>query len=156
MNTNTNGNGFDRTWTQVREMIESGRVDEARHVLMRLSSRTPQLQNALGVCWMRLGESARALELYRGMVLHNGGLDIRPEALPSAKINFATALLLSGNVSGCEDALESTGMDGEGVARLRGAIANWRANLGFVRRWLVKLYGTNNEKVVLSFPPGEL
>lgn len=151
-------NGYEQTMHQVRQLLESGNVEEAKDLLLYQSSRPPQLQNALGVCWMRMGETEKAVELYRGMVLSGGGVCFRPDALPRAMTNYATALLLSGNVAGCLSALQenNSGSSAE-AARLREAVAKWKRSLGAFRRLMVALSGPPlDTRIPLDFPPGDI
>lgn len=141
---------------QVRGLLDCGQPKEAASLLLRAPSRSPELQNALGVCWMRSGDVERALDLYRRTVLHNG-VCFRSDATPKSLVNYATALLRAGNVAGCLAVLDETPRDAPGAARLREAIARWRRSLGLIRRISVALNGAHSgAHVPLGFPPGEL
>lgn len=153
-----NTNGSDKTLTQVRALLEQGKVAEARNLLMRVPSRSPAQQNALGVCLMRMGESTKAIELYRNMVLTEGGVCFRSDAPPVTMLNFATALLLSGNIYGSLAMLEEAkSVNGHGAARIRDAIKAWKRSLSPLRRLQLVLTGPPRDaRVTLGFPPGEL
>jgi hypothetical protein len=142
----------------VRQLLEAGRTAEARDVVLGIKARTPELQNALGVCWLRLGETAKAIDLYRTMVLVDGGVCFRPNAPDNAVINYATALLLAGNMAGCEATLDANRqVNGSGAARLREAIANWKRSLGVFRRLMLVLgSGDPGARVPLEHPLGEI
>ncbi|MCB9851275.1 MAG: hypothetical protein H6817_11300 [Phycisphaerales bacterium] len=143
---------------RVREAMDAGRNSEACNSLLHSSSRSLEMQNALGVCWMRLGESDKALAHFRSMVLTDGGVCYREDAAPVAMRNFATALLLCGNIAGCEATLdEPLCGDGPGVTRLRNAISRWRRGLGKLERLKFALLGDPyGARVVLDDPVGEL
>jgi hypothetical protein len=106
---------------------------------------------------MRLGRADRAVAIYQQMLL-KGGVTVDPGAPVGYVVNFATALLLSGNTDGGIDVLDNMGRtDYPGAQRLRDAVSRWRRSLGFGRRILFALYaGAPKPPVVLDFPPGEV
>ena len=125
--------------------------------LLKSKFNTDQLlKNAFGVCQLRLGNIDQALNLFRGLVLYNG-VCLRPDAPPQMKTNYATALLLSGNIAGCGGVLsEMWDKPTPGTERLQAAIQKWKFSLTFWEK-LKQLYGGNTVRpVTLDFPPGEL
>jgi hypothetical protein len=106
---------------------------------------------------MRLGNVKVAVDVYRGLVLSSGGLILRQDVPVVYKTNYATALLLSGNVSGCQRVLnEVNDQSSPPVQRLRDAIHGWVKGMSFWQRLNWWTGGTPTHPVVLNFPPGEL
>lgn len=141
---------------QVRSLLEEGHVDKALDTLNKLKDRAPWAENARAVCLMRLGHPDRAISIYRSMLLINGVI-LRQDAPVVFVVNFATALLLAGNVSGALDMLnEAHQPDHPSVARVRVAIDRWRKSLGFFQRLAFAAGTTPDKPVPLDFPPGEV
>lgn len=114
------------------------------------------LANARGVCLLRMGEVERALDLFRGLALAPSGFGLRHEAPTVFKTNYATAQLLSGNLTGCIVTLGQAQDDAHpSVQRLRAAIRRWRQGLSFWDK-VRPLFGGSLPPVELDFPPGDL
>jgi hypothetical protein len=114
------------------------------------------LLNAQGVCLLRAGDHRAAIDLYRSLVLGDS-LNVDPELPPQFVTNFATALLLTANVHGCQSMLKEIGNDSHpSVARLNDLIARWRQRMGWWGRFQFSVYGTMKEPIELDGPPGEL
>ena len=118
-----------------------------------------QMRNAKGVCLLRLGRAQEAITLYREMLYKSGCSWIRPELPTIYKLNFATALLLAANPSGCAEILRET-MDEShpGVQRLRACIRQWKLSLTFWQRlnWMCGWTSEENSHIPLDFEPGLL
>ena len=71
------------------------------------------LKNLHGICLMRLNDYGRAVAIYRELVLASGGMLFRNDVPVVFKTNFATALFLCNNVSGCVAALDGINDDGD-------------------------------------------
>ena len=76
----------------------------------------------------------------------------------TVRLNYATALLLARNVSGCVALLKEVNQEQVAyVGKLRAAIERWRRSLGWWRRLAFDWYGAEPSKpVTLDFQPGEL
>ena len=93
------------------------------------------------------------------MLYKSGCSWIRPELPTIYKLNFATALLLAGNPSGCAEILrETTDESHPGVQRLRACIGRWKRGLTFYQRlnWMCGWTSETNSHVPLDFEPGLL
>lgn len=147
----------DELLLRVDALLEEGKVEEAIRMLRGRGLDAPALRNAMGVCLMRAGKPQAAVEVYRDLLVIPGGVSLKLDAPLLHKVNYATALLLAGNVSGCRTILDDLRNDGHpSVARLRAAIAAWRRTLGVFERLRCALLGEAPRPVTLDFPPGEV
>jgi hypothetical protein len=143
-----------RLLDEVRELLAAGKTKQALGALSRDES--DWARNARGVCLMRLGEAAAAVDTLRGLAVARH-LSLKPDAPTVFKVNFATALLLSGNVSGGLGALaEVRDEQHPMVQKLRTAIERWKASMGFWQRLNWRMGGEIEHPFTLDFPPGEV
>ncbi len=143
---------------KVRRLIESGRYDVALGQL-RSGKLSPENQNALGVCLLRLGRFEDAVRVYRGLVLNGGSTLSRADAPPLHRLNFATALMLSGHVCGGMEILhELHDEQNPAVKRLRDAINAWQKSLTWWQKfnWQFGRFEPARRPLQLDFLPGEL
>ena len=112
-------------------------VDYAKMAAKLIASgRDPSTLNALGVCYMRLGNVAEAVRIYRGLALQPGCIWERAGIPIVYKRNFATALLLAGLPSGCLSVLHALDEPEQPRTReLLTAIKTWERSLPFFQRW---------------------
>jgi len=142
---------------QVEERLAVGDAAAALEMVGARRSDDRYLENARGVCLLRLGRAADAVDLYRALLVDGETLFLDLEAPPSFLINFATALLLSGNVDGCGSTLKELERDADpAVIALRAAVAKWRREQGWWAKVKLALSGAVAQPVVLDFPPGVL
>lgn len=122
-------------------------------------NRDDETLNRLGVCYLRQGKIAEALQVYRQIALQPGGVCERTD-LPEPYVrNFATALLLSGLPSGCMRVLR--GLSDQRHPRmleLYAAIRTWERSLSFLQRWDWRINSVDpkNAPVAIDFEPGEM
>jgi hypothetical protein len=141
----------------VAELLQTHREQEAIDKLRRSKAGSPWIRNALAVCQMRLGQPHPAIELLRGLVLDPNGINLRADVPATFKTNFATALLMNHNLSGCLSALNSVNeANHPAVHRLQSAIQTWRKTLSWWQRWNLLLGSEPAKPVPLDFPPGDL
>ncbi len=142
------------------EAVALLRRGDPQGALALLGSRRPGdllFDNARGVCLMRLGRARSPIGVYQQLVLHPGSINLRLDVPPVLVTNFATALLLEGNVTGCSVILRELGDDVHpAVVRLRAAIDRWRSQLGWWERLQFSLYGAAKRPVDLGTEVGEL
>lgn len=137
---------------------EEGRYEQALKLARVKRGQSLDVQNAEGVCLMRLGRPEAAVQLFRGLVLNPGCTWMRRDRPVHYKVNFATALLLNGLTAGCLHMLSD--LNGETtpmVDQVKGAIRKWEKSLP-VFAWLDwKIYrvAPSSRPVTLDFPPGE-
>jgi hypothetical protein len=142
----------------VHQLLDAGKASEAVELLRQSGKGSPELSNAYGVSLMRAGEITKAIDVYRSLCLSENGVCLKTDLPTRYKANFATALLLAKNVSGCLSILGEVDDEGDpGVLRLRAAITRWSQSLSRWRRFWFKVFGEAPEGVVpLDFEPGEL
>ncbi|MEW4486637.1 hypothetical protein AB1L42_01065 [Thalassoglobus sp. JC818] len=142
---------------KAQKLLDAGRAEEALKVVIGRSSGGPLAVNARAVCLMRLNQPAEAVKALRTIALESGGLLLKRNTSLAVKTNFATALALSGNVSGASRILgEIEEKNDKHVQALRQAIERWQKNLS-TWEWLQWKTGIAIERAVqLDFPPGTL
>lgn len=137
--------------------LESG--DPARALELLSRSKTPShlLTNMRAVCLLRLGQTTQAMEMLRSQVVNVGGVCLRYDVPEAMKINFATALLLSGNVPGCRSILQEVqNQDHPGVRQIHEAIRKWKQSLTFGEKLRFWMGMDVSRPVVADFTPGVL
>ena len=142
----------------VQKLLAVGKPKDAVELLRRFGSGSPELRNAYGVSLMRAGEVAKAIDVFRSLVISGSGVCLKTEAPTPLKTNFATALLLAKNVSGCLSVLREINDERDaGVMQLRVAIARWKRSLTWWQQLWLKVSGEAPEKpVVLESQAGAL
>lgn len=141
---------------QIQELLSRGGPNEALKFIEHLGQRTPILQNARGVCLMRLGRIDEAIAALRD-VAFQGHICMPSDTPVQYKINFATAMLLHNSKEGAFPILE--GLDAKQypqTTKLKDAIRRWARSLNFFDkcRYLIGWYP--NKPVAIDFPPGEI
>jgi hypothetical protein len=146
------------TLRKVQALLETGHPDQALVRINALgSSADLRLKNARGVCLLRMGRVDGAVRTFRDFVLAPGGYLLRKDLPAIYEINLATALLLSGNVSGCLGILgEISDPDHPSAKRLSAFVHQWRSGLSLWQKlcWYVGTYAPTS--VTVDFPPGDL
>jgi hypothetical protein len=139
------------------QLLAAGKPDEAFLSISRAKSKSPWATNALAVCQLRQGNVRTALDIFRGLVLAAGGINVRSDIPVVFKTNFAVTLLHAQNVAGCLSVLAKLNEDEHPtVARLNVAIDRWKTNLTVWERMNWYLGGYPNRPVEMDFPPGDL
>lgn len=124
--------------TIVKQLLDQDKPHEARKLLT--GARSPAETNALGVCLLRLGKHQEAIQLFRGLVLPNGGVLTSNDVPASYRLNFASALLADGNYDGFLSLLNGVEpYDHAEVKRLRDTHAQWLQTISFGRKLLWQL-----------------
>jgi hypothetical protein len=138
---------------KAKEQLESGKFQEALRTLSGYDSEWTR--NARGVCYLRMGDTDAAINTLRGLAVTQH-LSLRPEAPLIFKINFAAALLLSGNIGGGLGVLDDIRDENQpAVQKLRAAIQRWKASMSFWEKLRWWLGGEPSRPFTLGFPAGE-
>lgn len=142
----------------VERLLGAGKPQEAIEVIRHFGTGSPEVSNAHGVALLRAGDITKAVEVYRNLCVNQSGFCLKPDLPTVFKTNYATALLLAGNVSGCLSILqEIDDNQNAGVQRVRAAIQRWRRSLTWWERLWFNISGEQPAKPVpADFQPGEL
>jgi hypothetical protein len=142
---------------RVEQMLHEGDPGKALEQVARAKVTSPWAMNALGVCQLRLGNAKVAVDVFRGLVLAPGGIVLRDDVPTVFKTNYATSLLVAGNLGGCLSVLSNLrDEDDPCVERLKSAIGRWKEGLTFWQKVNWCLGGQPERPVTLDFPPGDL
>jgi len=141
----------------VERLLEAGDAEAALALLDPKACEDPFLENARGVCLMRLGRSTAAVDLYRTLLVEGDTVSLKPDLPAAFLINYATALLLEQNVAGCLGTLAELMRDEDPMVQaLRAAVQRWRRELGWWGRMLLSITGVVRKPLSLDFPPGKV
>lgn len=130
--------GREQLLQRVRALVEQGKADEALKLIKSVDGTDPVLMNAAGVCYLRAGRPAKAVEVFHRLCVGDG-LGVRAGTSPLHVANFAAALLLSGNLNGCRHKLRLVDRSHPVAVQLHSAIARWEGSLGAWQRVLLRL-----------------
>lgn len=139
---------------RVRNLLKQGKPQEALDVINSAGLATQPADNLRGVCLLRMGMIDQAAKVFHRLVFRSN-VGMTPDIPPAYKINYATSLLLAGNLPGCNTVLnEVYDKKHPGLAQLRQAVGKWKRSLPLLQR-LTLLVGVQPAKpVTLDFPPG--
>jgi hypothetical protein len=141
---------------KAKSLVDAGKLQESLDAIKRSRFQGRALRNVKGVCLLRLGDSQSAVELFRQLTMTPGTVTLRTDCRMIYKTNFATALFMANNVSGCISVLDEINIENNPtVQRLRAAIKNWEKGLSFFQRMQWRLGIEPSKPVELNFPPGE-
>lgn len=155
--TDTTSGALAELLGEVSRLLNDYQAATAISLLARTDLKSPWVTNARGVCELRLGYPAQAVETLRGLVLGSVGAALRDDVPLVFKTNYAAAQLANGNVTMCLDALAQIRDESNpAVQKLRAAIRQWSAGLTFWQKINWWLGGQPDRPVVLNFPVGDL
>jgi hypothetical protein len=140
----------------VATLLAAGQPAQALAAVEGSGLRSPWTDNARGVCLLRLGRPAAAVEVLRNLVFDRSGFAVRADAHPAHQANYATALLLDGNTDGFFGILSGIrDRTHPAVARLDDAVRRWKAGMTW-GQWVRSFVGSPARPLTLDFPPGEI
>lgn len=143
--------------TRAAALLDADQPQQALDLLNRAKLQGDAVLNAQAVCQLRLGKHEQAMELLRGRVIASSSVCLRGDVPTPLAVNFATALLLLGNVPGCQSALhEIEDKSHAGVVQLKAAVQQWRGGLSFWEKVRLWFGDTPSKPIHLEFPPGVL
>jgi hypothetical protein len=139
----------------IRNHLLSGTPEKALRLLGEQSNQ-PELENARGVCLLRMNRIDSAMEIFKTLVFQNC-ISI-PSSVPSLyKANYITALLLKGNTPiamELAETLDSPDAIHPYIADLKQLIRTFRQSLPWHRRILCYVGIYPNQALKLPFEPG--
>lgn len=143
---------------RVERLLAVGQNGDALEIIRSSRIDAPDARNAAGVVLMRLGRATEAIDVFRKLTTNDTGLFLKKDTPTIYGVNYATALILDGNVNGAIVVLNEIKDAGHpGVVRLRSAITRWRKSLPWLQRLWMDLSGCRAKApVTLDGLPGEL
>ncbi|HUW18606.1 MAG TPA: hypothetical protein VMW16_04825 [Sedimentisphaerales bacterium] len=140
----------------IRTLLNEGRAQDALNYTNHLGQKSQVLENARGVCLLRLGKIDEAVSVLREVVFQ--GYVCIPSDTPALfQANFATAMLMA-NYKDAAMAVINRLDDNQhpAVAKIKSAIAKWKKNLNFFERLLLGFGAYPKKPVAIDFPPGDI
>jgi len=140
----------------IRELLNQNRPHDALKFIENLGQKTPVMENARGVCLMRLGKFEEAISVLREVAFQ--GYICMPSDTPVLyQMNFAIAMLVSNHKEGAFPILNK--LDEKvlpQIAKLEDAIRRWVKSLNFIEKCCYHIGLYPNKPVTIDFPPGEV
>jgi WD40 repeat protein len=147
-----NSNASQAIFAEVRQKLTINQPSQALSLLETISDKGSYEYNAIAVCHLRLGNYQRAIDVLRNIIFVANSISMRNDVPTLCKVNFATALLMQGNIDGCENMLASLEQYQHPIAiRLKAAITKWQNSLSF---WEKIGLRRSVGKPVIDFAPG--
>lgn len=141
---------------KVDALLRQNQPSAALELIRRSKLQTPWVQNAIGVCQMRLGNAQLAVEVLRRLVVSKT-IYLRDDVPDLFKINFATALCLAENYSGGLTALAEINQEEHpAVVRLRACVLAWKRQMSPWQRIRWACGGPARVPLRIDFPPGDV
>ena len=143
--------------SRVRHMLDNEQVENASAVLADSGQNSPAIENAKGVCLLRLGRLEAAMRIFRDLVFPGGAFSIPDDTPTLFRVNYVTALLLLDNlVVGIQLLREIPEKHHPLVQQLKAAVRRWKQSLPWWRRMLLPLGFYPDKPIRLDFLPGAL
>ncbi len=140
----------------IRELLNQNRPADAMKFIDHLGQDTPVMENARGVCLMRLGKIEKAAAILRN-ALFQGQICIPTNAPVLYRMNFATVMLLSNQKDAAFPILKQIdAKEHPEAAKLKEAVQQWVKSLSFFERCRYHIGFYPKKPVTLDFPPGEV
>ena len=124
----------------IRELLDHDRPSEALNLITHSGNDSPAMENARGVCLLRLGRLDEAISVLRDVAFQ--GLPVIPSDAPVLfQVNFAVAMLRANYDKG-EALVISDRLNGNEhpeAAKLKAAVRQWKKSLGPLGRLRCRL-----------------
>jgi hypothetical protein len=146
----------DASYRRIVALVEAGQYEAALKAAQEKGSIDMRLRNAAGVCLLRLGRPAAAVQLFRPLVFAPDGLTLLRESPEVVRLNYATALLLDGRSAAYAEIIRHVDRALPGLQQLQRGLRAWQQSLGFWPRLGWRLGIGSQQSVTLDDPPGEL
>jgi hypothetical protein len=142
---------------QVHDLIGKNHYRDAIDLINRSGQHSAPMENARGVCLLRMGEIEKAGKVFHGLVFPTGSICADPNCPVTYHTNFVTAMFLSGNhVAGLGVLGQIRDRRHPSVARLQAALKTWKKGLGLLQRLGCAVNAYPQKPVTVDFPPGDL
>ena len=142
---------------RVRQLLDRQATGEALEALNTSGLNTRAVQNAKGVCLMRIGRVEGAAKILCELVLPKGAFTIPDDVPAELRANYAATWFLQGDyVAGAAILGQAPDRRHPAVKRLKAALQAWKKTLPWWRRVLLPL-GVNPKTSLPAGPEiGEL
>jgi hypothetical protein len=119
------------TLQYIRELLDHDRPDEALDLITHSCNDSPEMENARGVCLLRLGRFDEAISVLRDVTYQ--GLPAIPYDTPALfQANFAVAMLRANRAKDAALVISErlNGNEHPEAAKLKAAVRQWKKSLG--------------------------
>ncbi|MBN1556362.1 MAG: hypothetical protein JXA11_16600 [Phycisphaerae bacterium] len=142
---------------QAKELLDLGRPKAALDLLNDSGINTPCIDNARGVCFLRLDRPDDALKVFRKLVFPGGAFAVPDDTPPVFRVNYVTTFFLLDNVIiGIQLLRDIPDQDHPLVRALTETVVRWKRTLSWWRRILLPAGVYPNRPIRLDSPPGFL
>jgi hypothetical protein len=156
---NNKKNEFLTLIDRVDNLLNEGRHQAAIDLINHSKQTTPAVENARGVCLMRLGKFPEAVSVLSEIVFLKGGV-VAPPGTPIIHLtNLAVAMLKINNVSGALSILRQIpdkDKDHPSAVKIDSALARWKRSLNLFHKLQLAMGLNANKSVKIDFVPGDL
>ena len=153
---NTKTKSTVSTMEHIRILLDQGRAQEALNLIEHLGQNSPVMENARGVCLLRLGRFEEAILALREITFQ-GYVCIPRETPAIFQTNFATALLLANHKDAAINIIHRLDeKQHPAIARLKSAIERWKKGLSPLLKMRCAMGFYPACPVLLDFAPGDL
>jgi hypothetical protein len=143
--------------SRVRQMLDQGQAQAALDVLDSCGQSSRTIQNAKGVCMMRLGRHELAVKIFRDLVFPGGAFTIPDDTPTVFRSNYATSLLLVDNiVTGLQILGQIPDRRHPAVVHLKTAVRTWKRSMSWFARIGLLIGITPQKPFSMDSAPGEL
>ena len=140
----------------IRELLKQNRPLDALKYIDHIGQQTPVINNARGVCLMRVGKINEAISILRELVFQ-GHICIPSDTPVLYKINFATAMLLSNQKDAAFPILnELDEKEHPEVTKIKDSIRKWVKSLTLSEKCRYHVGFYPKKPLQLDFQPGEV
>ncbi len=124
----------------IRELLDHDRPGEALNFVIHSHNDSPEMENARGVCLLRLGRFDEAITVLQE-VTFQGLPGIPPHTPALFQVNFAVAMLRANRDKGAALMIADrlNGSEQPEAARLKAAVRQWKERLGPLGRFRCRL-----------------
>lgn len=138
-------------------LINENNIDGALKILTSMQDGSAWAQNAIAVCWMRLGNPQKAVDILMNKVYMTNSVILRSDASDSTRLNLVTALFMTGNVDGALTILNKIEHDTPMKEMLKKAYQEWKKQQPIWSRMamFMGIY-PDNKPVKMDFPVGQM
>ena len=125
----------------IRELLDQDRPDEALNIVTRSGDDSPEMQNARGVCLLKLGRLDEAVKVLQDITCQGVAAGMSHHAPALFQVNFAIAMLRANREKGGALLIADwlNGNEHPEAARLKAAVRQWKKSIGLLGRLRCRL-----------------